>query len=128
MKLFDINGDLVQVDVRGSKHPIRGKSKSKLQGITGKKLEELYPYDEVLEEFTIPGSQLRCDFFLPKRKLVVEVGSDLHQEFTPFFHGDKTTSTKFSRQVGRDMQKHSWCEINEFKLVDVLSEEDLEKL
>lgn len=54
MKMFDINGDLINVDVRPSSYPIRGYSKSNLQGQIGTLLQEKFPIEPILEEFIIP--------------------------------------------------------------------------
>jgi hypothetical protein len=128
MKLFDIDGNLVNVDVRASNYPVKAKSRSSLQGQTGEKVEELYPYDPVLEDFTIPGSRMSLDFFLPQKKLAIEVDGRQHHEFIPHFHGDRATSTAFAKQKVRDSKKEQWCESNGIKLIRIVDKDDLEKL
>lgn len=128
MQMYDINNKLVNVDVRPSQYPRRRVSKSKLQTITGAKLDELYPYQIILEEFYVPGSKLSVDFFLPKIGLVVEVQGEAHYEHIPFFHGDRKTSTKFAGQIRRDMKKVSWCQYNGYELIEIVTEKDLENL
>jgi len=124
MKLIDINGNPVIVDVRQSSWPIRGISKSKLQSIIGEKLVKKYPYFEVLEEWRIPGTMLTFDFFVPKIQKAFEIQGIQHLEHNNFFHGDKATSNKFAKQIKRDMTKVNWCEMNNIKLVEIFKEED----
>ncbi len=126
--MFDIEGKLVNVDVRESRYPIRQHSKSTLQGRTAEILRESFPIDTILEEFPIPGSRQTADFFLPRKKLVVEVDGRQHDEFVPFFHGDRNTSDKYAKQKSRDRLKDEWCEINGFRFVRIKIEDDLENL
>ena len=128
MQLLNIHGELVTVDVRPSKYPIRAVSKSKLQGIAGEHLTDRFPNSPVLEEFTIPGSKLSVDFFLPIKKIAVEVQGIQHKEHSVFFHGDRKLSLEYGRQKSRDRQKANWCEINGFKMIEVFTEEDLEQI
>jgi len=128
MKMFDINGDFVNVDVRPSSYPVKGISKSKLQGEIGQKLQNDYPREIVLEEFIIPGSRMAFDFFLPRKKIVIECDGSQHFEFSPFFHGDRETSHKFAKQIGRDRAKEEWAEINNIKVIRISSKEEMEKI
>lgn len=128
LKMFDLNGKFVSVDVRPSSYPIRGVSKSKLQGLTAEKLQELYPLEPLLEEFNVPGSKMTVDFFLPKMGLIVEVDGIQHDQHSPFFHGDRRVSKKYAGQIYRDNQKEVWAENNGFRIVRVKTEKDLEEL
>lgn len=126
--MFDINEELVNVDVKPSTYPIKGISKSKLQTVVAEILTEKFPREPILEEFIIPGSRMSVDFFLPLKQIVVEIDGRQHQEFTPFFHGDKATSNKFANQIKNDRQKTYWCEINKYKLIRIIDKKDLEQL
>lgn len=126
MKMTDIHGNLVNVDVRESSYPIRGLSKSRLQQELGLYLRENFPVEGILEEFTVPGSRMKLDFFIPDRKLAFEVNGAQHDEYTPVFHG-QPGEMKFAKQKGRDIKKRQWCIDNGFELVEVYSEEDFDK-
>ena len=128
MKIFDINGELVGIDIRPSRNPVKWKSKSNLQGKVGLYLSEKYPHDILLEEFTIPGSRSSVDFFMPKKKLVVEVQGKQHDEFVPHFHGNTLTSKKFIEQNHRDQKKIEWAAMNGFRLVEIRTEKDIDEL
>jgi hypothetical protein len=127
MKLLDINQNVVNVDVRSSTYPIRPVSKSKLQGEVGEYLQEKFPRENILEEFTIPNSQLKCDFFLPNKGIVIEVQSDLHIKYVPHFHGPRANKG-YAKQKSNDRLKAEWCEINGFNLIEIFSLEDLQKI
>jgi hypothetical protein len=127
MKLYDIDDKLVNVDVRPDKYPVKFKSRSSLQGITGEKLQERYPRDPILEDFTIPGSRLSVDFFLPHRRLVLEVQGEAHDRHVPFFHKDRVLCN-FAKQVSHDRKKAEWCETNGFTLIEIRTKQDLEQL
>lgn len=125
MKMLDIDGDLVNVDVKPSSYPIKHVSKSALQGKTGEFLQTAFPHSNILEEFPVPGSAFHVDYFVPDRKLVIEVNGIGHDKFTPFFHGNKETSNKFAKQVRRDSLVQNWADNNGFKLVEIRTEKDL---
>lgn len=124
MKIIDINGNYVNVDVRQSTYPLRPKSKSKLQQETSEYLVNKYGSDVILEEFPIPGSRLSVDFFLPRRGIVVECDGRQHDEYTPFFHGN-IEKNEFAKQKSHDRQKEVWVENNGFALVRIRNTKDL---
>ena len=122
MKMLDINGREVKVDVRQSKYPLRKESRSKFQNKVGEWLTELYPRYEILEEFRIPSSRMSVDFFIPRVGLVVECQGKQHQEHNNFFHGDRVNNTKFGEQKIRDTEKGGWVDENGFDLLEVFEQ------
>jgi hypothetical protein len=127
MKMFDIDGEFISVDVRPSSYPIKSKSKSSLQGKVGQYLIERFPRNNILEEFTIPNSRLSIDFFISDLGLAIEIDGEQHSKFIPFFHGDKN-QLKFAGQIKRDIKKEQWCEINGFTLIRIIDEKDIDKI
>lgn len=77
-------------------------------------IKSAFPHDQVYEEVPIPGSRMRCDFWVPAALVMVEVQGEQHFEFTPFHHG---TRAKFRRAVALDREKSRFCDINQFRLV-----------
>lgn len=127
MKVLDLRGKEIVVNITPSKYPVKGSgSRSKLQGECGLRLVREFPYEVILEEFPIPGTRMKLDFFLPNKSIAIEIDGTQHDEFNSFFHGEKTTSTKFFGQVSRDVKKHEWCEINDFDLIRIKESKDLE--
>jgi very-short-patch-repair endonuclease len=79
----------------------------------------------VLEDFTIPGSQLSVDFFLPTLGYVIEVQGSQHKKHSDFFHGEKT-KLKFAGQMKRDNQKAQWAEQNGFTFIEIVQKDDID--
>jgi hypothetical protein len=80
-------------------------------------LKALFPLDPRLEEVPLPGTgRLTLDFFLPTRKLAVEVQGEQHGTFVPFFH---RTMPGFWASRRRDSRKEEFCERNGFRLVQL---------
>jgi hypothetical protein len=127
MKMFDIDGEYISVDVRPSSYPIKSKSRSTLQGQTAQALQDKYPRQTILEDFTIPGSRMSVDFLLPNLGMVIEVNGRQHDQHVPYFHGDKSTSLDFAKQLSRDRRKQEWAELNSFVWIEIRTKEDLEE-
>jgi len=127
MKYFDINNKLVNVDTRSSSYPIRGISKSKLQGKVVEYLQDKYPLETILEEFIIPGSRMSLDLLLPKKGIALEIQGIQHFQVTPHFHG-QPGEQKFAKQILHDGKKALWCENNNIKLILIETAEDLNNI
>ena len=125
MKLFDVNGKLINVDIKPSSFPIKKYSKSALQQKVGEYLQNKYPHCSVLEEYPIAGTRMHVDFFIPQRKEIYEIDGEQHSSFNSHFHGSKLTSDKFAKQVSRDIVKEQWAEMNGFKLIRITDESEL---
>lgn len=127
----EFGSDMKVVDLSGKTHTLslkeyqvglndtRPRSKGHLnaRGL----LRKLFPLDVIAEEVPVPGEHLFLDFFLPGRKMVVEVQGEQHDSYTPFFH---KTTVKFYQSKGRDRRKAEWCEYNNFKLIELPDNED----
>ena len=48
-------------------------------------LTEMFPFEKVLEEVTLPGEQLYADFYIQSERLMVEVQGVQHTTFNSFF-------------------------------------------
>lgn len=118
MKFVGLDGRITTLNIVSSKYPVRSREQSKSikQFQLGQILQQLYSSEVILEEFPIPGTQLRLDFFLPRRMLVVEYDGEQHTNFNKFFH---KTAQGLSKQIERDAKKASWCSLNGITLVRV---------
>ena len=97
--------------------------RSNLHISTRKLLKELFPYDTIYEEVTLPGSnkpsrpsKLFADFFVPAYKLIVEVHGRQHK-----------TKAEFLKSKSRDRDKKRWCEINSLNFVSLKFSENLDE-
>jgi hypothetical protein len=95
--------------------------KSKLHLKIKKLLKEIYPFDIILEEVTLPGSSnllkkkdLIADFYIPNRCLIVEAHGEQHYEYNSFFFKNKF---QFLKAQKRDNDKIQWCNLNNIKII-----------
>jgi hypothetical protein len=125
MRLLNINGKLVNKNVRNYLVDWQGKSRSKLQF---KFKEFFYPYWKnhiVYEEFPVYGSMLKVDLLNATKKIAVEIQGNQHESFNKFFHDN--SRLKYLQSIKRDVKKGKWLEMNEFKFLE-LYEDDLKSL
>jgi len=125
MRLLNVNGTLVNKNVRKYLIDWQGKSRSKLQ-YNFKQF--FYPYWKnhiVYEEFPVYGSMLKVDFLNATKKIAIEIQGDQHESFNKFFHND--SRLKYLQSIKRDVKKEKWLELNKFKFLE-LYENDLKNL
>ena len=125
MRLLNINGTLVNKNVRKYLIDWEGKSRSKLQF---KFKQFFYPYWKnhiVYEEFPVYGSMLKVDLLNATKKIAVEIQGNQHESFNKFFHDN--SRLKYLQSIKRDVKKVKWLEMNEFKFLE-LYEDDLKSL
>lgn len=103
-------------------------NRSKLHLRARELIKTMFPYDKFYEDVTLPGSSngsnksvLYADFFLPLRKLMIEVNGRQHTEYVRFFHGDKNN---YKKSLARDKNKIAWCELNNIRIVYLNHDED----
>lgn len=86
-------------------------------------LKELFPCDKILEEVPLVGSgRLTFDFFLPLRKMAIEVQGQQHTNYSAYFHEDVFG---YLRSKKRDNNKVRFCKINNIYLAELYYDEDL---
>lgn len=127
MKFHDTRGREHSIDIRPShwERKAIGEGRGKFQSLVGDVVAELYPGDTICEEFPCSGENLTLDFFVPRKKMAIEVQGRQHHQFVAFFHG---TKSGFEEQKKRDMRKEEWCEINGIRLIKIDTGEDKEKI
>jgi hypothetical protein len=115
MKVVDFNGNKYSWPPKGYEvnfDDIRPRSELHLR--CRELLRKLYPTQPILEEVPIPGENLFCDFYLPRRNMVIECNGEQHYTFMRHFHG---TYTSFAKHKARDERKLQWCNINNIKFI-----------
>ena len=112
MDFVCLDGSIVKIEISAAKYPPRNISGP--QTAARERIKQEFGDQIILEEFTIPKSQLRLDFFLPKINIAVEVHGRQHFEFVKHFHG---TRKKFAEAKLRDQLKKQWCELNGIELI-----------
>ena len=123
MKVILLNGKTSTIETKESKFPLKSENacRSKIQFQTGQLLKEKFKFDPILEDVPTPEG-FYFDFFLPKRKLVIEVQGKQHNQFSKFFHG---SVEKFNQSKTRDNRKREFCRINDFTLIEIEKPEEL---
>jgi len=92
--------------------------KSSLHLAARKLLQELYPTLIILEEVPIRihrNENLYLDFYLPLRKMAIEVNGEQHFKYIPHFHH---TLNAYMKSRKRDEDKKTWCDINNITLIE----------
>lgn len=85
-------------------------------------LKKIFPFESIYEETTLLGSKrlnrpnLKADFIIPSKKILVEVHGKQHYEYSSFFHGNKLN---FLEHKSRDLRKEEWCHLNNIQYIEL---------
>jgi hypothetical protein len=94
--------------------------RSKVQFNIKKFFENYWKTHIVVEEFPVFGSRMKCDLINFTKKIAVETHGLQHDKFVKHFH---RTRTGFKKSVKRDLQKYTWLEMNDFKVIEIFENE-----
>ena len=99
---------------------------SSLSDATYGLLKEVFPHNIILKEYYVKyrGTRLFFDFYIKDMGVLIECQGRQHDEYVSHFHGDKAG---FIEQKKRDNLKREYCENKSFTLVEVRSEDELDK-
>lgn len=122
MRLLNINGKLVNKNVRKNLINWEGKSRSNLQFKFKQFFSVFWKSHIVYEEFPVYGTMLKVDFLNATKKIAVEIQGNQHESFNKFFHNN--SRLKYLESIKRDVKKIKWLEMNNFKILE-LYEDDL---
>ena len=100
-----------------------GKSRSKIQKSTKDFLKKYWEPHVVFEEFPVAGTKMSLDFYNANKKIAIEVQGAQHKRYTPFFHGNNKYN--YINQLKRDQNKQKFCEMNNIKLIEIYSTDEL---
>lgn len=118
MRVKDLDGKEYEWQARGRTF-LFGDMGSSLHKKARLILHGRFPTVTILEEVSIPVRKrktLYFDFYLPGRKLAIEVHGEQHYSFSSLFH---KTKADFVKQKKNDREKAEWCEINGIQLVEL---------
>lgn len=106
-------------DINLNKYRIKwdSKSRSNFQFTVKQYLKNYWLTQMVFEEFPVAGTRMSLDIFNLNKRLAIEVDGAQHDEYNSFLHGG--SQRKYAQQVGRDMFKEEWCELNNIKLIRI---------
>jgi hypothetical protein len=90
-------------------------------------IASIYPTLQILEEVPIPirkSETLYLDFYLPLKKLCIEVHGEQHYKFIPFYHNN---IMGFLKAQKNDREKKEWCSYNNISVVELPYNESMEQ-
>lgn len=128
MQVIDLNGYTSDWKVRG--HLVSSQTKrqarSSLHLQARQLLHEVFPTMQIYEEVPLKlynSLTVYFDFVVPLRCTVIEVQGEQHFKFVPHFH---STRHHFIHQCHRDREKVEWCNLNDFNLIVLPYNEDID--
>lgn len=118
MKVIGLDDKEYKLKLFGHSEIDEDRPRSKWHLLAREILGKYFPFEKVLEEILLPGCgyTLYLDFFLPRRKLAIEVQGVQHKQYVPFFHGD---INGYRDQLKRDFHKKNFCIKNNFTLLEL---------
>lgn len=121
MRLFDVNGRLVNKNV--SKYLIDwdGKCRSIIQFKVKKFLQPYWQSYINYEEFPCFGSLLKVDLLNLSLKIAIETNGKQHDSFSTFWH--KGNPANYLKGIKNDLKKAQWLEKNGIKLIEIMEDE-----
>jgi len=124
VKILGLDGKVKKLSLHGSRVSSNDARIRSTYHLAARQLiKELFS-DFVGEEVFIPGEGFYFDFFLPTRRMVVEVHGEQHYKFTPFFH---KTKLDFVKQKKTDKLKGEFCRLNGFTYIELPYTETIEQ-
>ena len=119
MDVVDLDNIVHKWSLKG--HIAKGsmKNKSSLHLQTRALIKEIFPTLQILEEVGIPirrNEALYLDFYLPLKKMCIEVHGEQHYKFVQFYHNN---TMGFLKHKKRDAQKKEWCEKNDITYIEL---------
>jgi hypothetical protein len=115
MKVRDLNGREHSWNLSGHVPPKNDTYRRSQYHLRARALLlEMFPLDQILEEVPLPGTRLTADFYLPLRKMLIEVHGEQHYKYIPHFHGNRAG---FIRSKKNDANKEEWCQINNIEYI-----------
>lgn len=112
MQVKDLDGNTHNWHLTGNMAHGKVSNKSSLHLGARELITNQFPTLQILEEVPIvlrKSETLYLDFYLPLKKLCVEVHGEQHYKFVAFYHNNMLS---FLKSQKRDREKQEWCEIN----------------
>ena len=117
MLIKDLDGNNHNWLLTGNMAKGKVSNKSSLHLKARELLSGTYPTMQVLEEVPIQvrkNETLYLDFYIPLKKICVEVHGEQHYKFVAFYHHNMLNFLKAKK---RDSDKAEWCEINGIRYI-----------
>ena len=108
----NIDGESVKWQIKGKEVRSDNRPRSSLHLGAREILKKRFPTQQILEEVPVPikrGKTLFLDFYLPLRKIAIEVHGEQHYKRSTLYH---SSAQDFLNQKSNDRMKEEWCELN----------------
>jgi hypothetical protein len=127
MKVIDLNGHHSTWSLTGCSAKAKLEHKSSYHLKARNLIKEIFPTLQILEEVPINirrSETLYLDFYLPLKKMCIEVHGEQHYNFVKFYHA---TKLDFLKAQKRDKEKQEWCSINGINYSALKYDESIEE-
>ena len=120
MRVIGFDKKIYNINFSKSAHKSFRENKSAYHNKARQLISEIFPFEVVYEETTLPGSRTRAtgllyaDFIIPKLSIIIEVHGEQHYKFSKFFH---KTKKGFQEHKRRDFKKMEWCLLNDITMI-----------
>jgi hypothetical protein len=117
MQIKDLDGNSHNWHLTGNMAKGKINNRSSLHLQARELLSTVFPTLQLLEEVPIPlrkSETLYLDFYLPLKKMCVEVHGEQHYKFVQFYHNN---ILGFLKSQKRDREKAEWCSNNGIRYV-----------
>lgn len=117
MLTTNLDGKRVKWQIKGKEVVQDNRSRSSLHIEARRLIKIRFPTMQVLEEVSVPikyGKTLYIDFYIPLRKLAIEIHGEQHYKYNTMFH---KSSADFLNQRINDRDKQAWCELNSIQYI-----------
>jgi hypothetical protein len=124
MKVKDLNGVVGNWSLTGCSAHSKLENKSSYHLQAREILKKLFPTLQILEEVPISPRKSETqylDFYIPLKKMCVEVHGEQHTKFTAFYH---STIWDFVKAQKKDKDKQDWCSLNGISYISLNYDED----
>lgn len=118
MQIKDLDGNVHVWHLTGNMAHGKISNKSSFHLQARELISNTFPTLQILEEVPIPlrkSETLYLDFYLPLKKLCIEVHGEQHYKFVPFYHHNILS---FLKSQKRDREKQEWCSNNGISYVE----------
>jgi hypothetical protein len=112
MQIKDLDGNAHAWHLTGNMARGKVNNKSSFHLQARELITDTFPTLQILEEVPIPlrkSETLYLDFYLPLKKMCIEVHGEQHYKFVGFYHNSMLS---FLKSQKRDREKQEWCENN----------------
>lgn len=127
MLVKDLDGVSHNWNLTGNMAKGRIENKSSLHLAARELIISVFPTLQVLEEVPIPlrrSDNLYLDFYLPLKRVCLEVHGEQHYKFVPFYHSNMLA---FLKSQKRDREKQEWCSINGIEYISLPYNENIDE-